>query len=658
MTRIPYRYRSIRTLCLAGAALAVLALPAGAEQTASSLPALVVTPTKTPVPLDEVGSSVTVIDRQQIEEQHYQTLPELLRAVPGLSVIQTGSDGALTSVFTRGSNSNQTLVLLNGRPIGDPSASNGAFNFAHLPLFNVEQVEVLRGPASALYGSKAIGGVINIITREGDGEPTFGSQVEIGTQNTLNTILNANGRLAGIGYDVTLSRLSTDGFSATPAKLRPPGATDEADGYDNWAGSVALDGDITPNLSASFFGAIIDTRSDLDYSPEDPNGREATRQYFADAALKGTFLDGVWQPTLSFGYSNYFRNDKDEPDAFDGIFPTSQDNDNKGWRWSAELQNDIVIDDQNTLTVGTEFEREWFKSSGTSDFGGGFVITNDSEASRDTVGVYAIHRFDWQEQFFLSSAVRFDAPENTDNAVTFTVAPAYLFKDSGTKIRGSVGTAYKAPSLYELYGFAPTSFGNAFVGNPDLEPERSFGFEVGFDQTLLDGKVTLGATYFHNHVRDAINTEFDPVTFDSTTVNNRDLTAQGAEVYIDIVPIESVRLHLDYTFTHAIFDDTDKQALRRPKHVLNGTLAIDITDELTLTGNFSLVGGRRDLDYYTGAEKDLPAYTLVNAAISYKVFDGVTAYVRAENMLDEDYETADGFQAPGLRMLAGVRVIY
>ncbi len=657
MTRNPYSYRSIRRYILAGSALLALALPVQADQTASSLPPLVVTPTKSPVPLDEVGSSITVITREQIEEQNYQTLPDLLKAVPGLSVIQSGPQGALTSVFTRGSNSNQTLVLLNGRPIGDPSAANGAFNFAHLPLFNVEQVEVLRGPASALYGSKAIGGVVNIITRQGDGDPSFGMQLEIGTQNTLNSIVNANGRLSGIGYDVTLSRLSSDGFSATPERLRPAGATDEADGYDNYAGSVALDGAITENLSASFFGAIIDTRSDLDYSPEDPNGREATRQYLADAALQGSFFDGFWQPTLSFGYSNYFRNDKDQPDAFDGIFPTSQDVDNKGWRWSAELQNDLVIDDQNTLTIGSEFEREWFQSTGSSDFGGGFVITNDSQAERDTVGVYAIHRFDWQDRFFLSSAVRFDAPQNTDNAVTFTLTPLYHLKEWGTKIRGSVGTAYKAPSLYELYGFSPTSFGNAFVGNSDLKPERSFGWEIGFDQTLIDDKVTLGATYFRNHIRDAINTEFDPMTFDSTTVNNRDLSVQGAEVYIDIVPIESVRLHLDYSFTHAILDDTGKQALRRPKHMLNCTLAIDITDELSISGNFNLVGGRRDIGYY-GGEKELLAYTVVNAAISYKLVPGVSVYARAENMLDEDYETADGFQAAGVRLLVGLRATY
>jgi vitamin B12 transporter len=262
MTRIPSVSLSLRSVCLAGAAFVALALPAAAQQAAGTLPPLVVTPTKSPVPLDEVGSSITVITREEIEAQNFQTLPDLLNAVPGLHVVQGGPQGALTSVFTRGSNSNQTLVLLNGRPIGDPSASNGAFNFAHLPLFNVEQVEVLRGPASALYGSKAIGGVINILTRQGEGEPKFGAQVEVGTQNTLNSVANANGRLAGIGYDLTLSRLATDGFSATADNLTPPGATVEADGYRNLAGSLALDAQLTETLTASFFGAILDTRAD------------------------------------------------------------------------------------------------------------------------------------------------------------------------------------------------------------------------------------------------------------------------------------------------------------------------------------------------------------------------------------------------------------
>jgi vitamin B12 transporter len=657
MTRIPSASLSLRSCCLAGAALVLLALPAAAQQSAGTLPPLVVTPTKAAVPLDEVGSSITVITREEIEEQNFQTLPDLLNAVPGLHVVQTGPQGALTSVFTRGSNSNQTLVLLNGRPIGDPSASNGAFNFAHLPLFNVEQVEVLRGPASALYGSKAIGGVINVLTRQGEGDPRFGAQVEVGTQNTLNTIANANGRLAGIGYDLTLSRLATDGFSVTADNLTPPGATVEADGYRNLAGSLALDAELTENLSVSFFGAILDTRADTDYSEEDPNGREITRQYLADAALAGSFFEGFWRPTLSFGYSNYFRNDKDAPDALDVFGPSSADVDNRGWRASAELQNDFVIDEQNTLTVGSEFERESFSAKGLSDFGGGFVVTQDSEADRDTVGVYAIHRFNWEQRLFVSSAVRFDSPENTDSAITYTLSPLYHFKETGTKLRGSVGTGYKAPSLYELYGFSPTSFGNAFVGNPDLEPERSFGWEVGFDQALFEDRLILGATYFRSRIRDAINTEFDPLTFDSTTVNNRDLAVQGAEVYLDIMPLESVRLHLDYTFTHAILDDTEKQALRRPKHQVNATLAIDLTDALTITGNALLVGGQRDIGYF-GGEKQMPAYTVINAAISYDLFDGVTAYARAENLLDEDYETADGFQAPGVRLLVGLRASY
>ena len=576
--------------------------------------------------------------------------------MPGLHVVQGGPQGALTSVFTRGSNSNQTLVLLNGRPIGDPSASNGAFNFAHLPLFNVEQVEVLRGPASALYGSKAIGGVINILTRQGEGEPKFGAQVEVGTQNTLNTIANANGRLAGIGYDLTLSRLATDGFSATADNLTPPGATVEADGYRNLAGSLALDAQLTETLTASFFGAILDTRADVDYSEEDPNGREITRQYLADAALAGSFFEGFWRPTLSFGYSNYARNDKDEPDPFDSFGPASADVDNRGWRASVELQNDFVIDAQNTLTLGSEFERESFSAKGQSDFGGGFIVTQDSEADRNSVGVYAIHRFNWEQRFFLSSAVRFDQPENSDSAITYTLSPLYHFKDSGTKVRGSVGTGFKAPSLYELYGFSPTSFGNAFVGNPDLEPERSFGWEVGLDQMLFDDRVQIGATYFRSEIEDAINTVFDS-SFNSSTVNNRDLSVQGAELYLDIVPIDSVRLNLNYTFTHTEFDDTGKQALRRPKHQVNATLAIDITDELTITGNALIVGGQRDIGYY-GGEKAMPAYTVINAAISYDLFDGVTAYARAENLLDEDYETADGFQAPGVRLLVGLRASY
>jgi len=645
--------RPILSRSLCALLLSAVSVPALAEDPGTALPPLVVTASKHPEPLDQVGASLTVVTREEIERQNYRTLPELLQNVPGLSVVQSGPQGTLTSVFTRGSNSNQTLVLLNGRPIGDPSSPNGAFNFAHLTLFDVQQVEVLRGPSSALYGSQAIGGVINIITRRGEGEPSFSGLVEAGTQGTVNAALDANGRIAGVGYDLTLSRVGTNGFSATPERYRPLGAGAEADGYSNLTGSLALDADLTENLSASLFGSIVDSRVDYDASPEDPNSHEAARQYFINGALEGAFFDGFWQPTLSFGYSLYRRNDKDAPDDFS---TTVGDVHNDGSRWSVELQNDIVVDERNLLSLGATYGRESFKSTGEQDFGGGFLLTQDSEADRGTFGLYAIDRFQWDESFFITGAARYDKTEDVDGAFTFTVAPLYRILETGTTLRGSVGTAFKAPSLYELYGYSPNSFGSAFFGNPDLKPERSFGFELGADQSFWDGRLTVGATYFNSWIDDAIVTVYLP-TFDSTTVNNRDLRAQGAEVYIDLVPIDSVRLRFDYTFTHTRFEDTDKQALRRPKHLFNGTLDIDLTDEWSITGNFMAAGGMRDVGYL-GGEFESRGYTVINAGTAYKVVDGVTLFARAENLLDEQYETADGFQADGLRLLIGLKATY
>lgn len=663
MTPIPVAVTfpsSLRRAGLAGSALLLATLAAGPEAAAqsSTLPTLVVTPTLSPVPEDEVGNSLTVITAREIEEQHYQTLPEALRSVPGLHVVQSGPNGALTSIFTRGANSNQTLVLLNGRPIGDPSAANGAFNFAHLPLFNVRQIEVLRGPASSLYGSQAIGGVINIITKGGEGEPTVGGMVEVGTRNSLTTVANANGRFEGVGFDLTLSRVHGDGFSTTPENLRPPGAVDEADGYSNLSGSLALDAEITETVSASFFGAVIDTQSDLDLDPEDPDAREVTRQYFLDASLTGSFFDGIWSPTLSAGYSDYSRNDKDQPDDLDllGFGFNSADVDNDGQRWGVELRNDFAIDENNLLTVGGKYEHEAFTAEGVQDFAG-FVITSDSEADRDTWALYGQHRFSWDDRFFLTGSLRYDLPEGSDNALTWSITPLYHHKETGTKIRGSVGTAFKAPSLYELYGFSPNNFGNAFMGNPDLEPERSFGWEVGVEQTLLEDRVIVGATWFHNDIEDAINTVFTP-SFDSTTVNNRDLKTYGVEAFIDVVPIDSVHLRLDYTFTETEFQDDGTRAFRRPRHQFNGTLAIELVDGLTVTGNLLAAGERYDLDYDTGAPIKPEAYMVVNMAVDYEVMEGVQVFARAENLLDEEYETADGFAGEGVQLFLGLRARY
>lgn len=611
---------------------------------------LVVTATGYEVPEEDLGNSLTVITRQDIEEQHFRTLPEALRTVPGVAIVQSGPMGTQTSAFTRGGNSDQTLVLLDGRPIGDPSTPNGQVDLAGIPLSNVEKIEVLRGPGASIYGSQAQAGVINIITRRGEGPVSVTAQAEFGTQNTFNQSLNANGQVEGVGFNANFNALYTDGFDITPTEYRPAGVGSERDGFREYNGSFSLNGDLSETLSASAYFGIEDARVDLDLSPEDPNSEQKTLNYFVNGTLEGRFLERRWLPKLSFGFADFDRRTTDAPDA---LSSTDIDTTQRGSRADLDFRNDFVLDRMNTVTLGAGLQRESFKQTGYSNYSG-YVIDNDSSAKRLIWAAYAQHRLNYQDWFFLTSNVRGNIVEKSDNAATFSVTPLVRIEETGTTLHGSVGTGFQAPSLYELYGYSPTSGGTAFYGNPDLKPQRNFSWEIGARQDLFGGGLGLGATYFNNHFDDAIVTVYDSA-FNSTTVNNQDIDAQGVETFVEVTPFEALYVRFDYTFTHTdVLDSEPSQALRRPKHQFNVTAAYDVTDYLQLTGNLLTVGGRQDIGYYGGYINPKP-YTVLNLAANVRILENLEAYVQGNNVTDTAYEPADGFAGPGAQAIFGVR---
>ncbi len=627
--------------------------PAAEDLPPVELDPIVVTATGFPVPQEDLGNSVSVITRQEIEEQHFRTLPEALRSVPGMAVVQSGPTGTQTSVFTRGGNANQTLVLLNGRPIGDPAAPNGQIDLAGIPLASVERIEVVRGPGASLYGSQAQAGVINIITSRGKGPLRVMGQAEFGSQNTFNQTVNASGAAAGVGYDVTFNELYTDGFDTTPARLRPAGVGSEADGFREYNGSVALDGELARGLTGRAYFGIVNSRVDLDLTPEDPNAEQNVLNYFFNGALEGNYYDGLWRPTLAFGFADFANHTTDAPDA---LSTTRIDTKQNGSRIDIDLRNDFYVDDDNIVTLGGGFQREGFRQTGYSDYGG-YIIDNDSDASRYLYNIYGQHRFSYEDWFSLTSNLRGNVVEKSGNALTYSVTPLFYLSETGTTLHGSVGSGFQAPSLYELYGYSPTNYDTAFRGNPDLDPERNFSWEIGLRQDFFDQRLGLGATYFHNTFKDAIVTIYD-ASFNATTVNNQDIKAQGVETFIETSPFESLYFRLDYTFTHSqVLDDdptTPEQAIRRPKHQINAVAAFDVTDYLQLSANLLTVAGRQDIGYYGGYVTPKP-YTVVNLNANFQILENLDAYVQINNLTDTQYEPAVGFEGPGTQGIFGVR---
>ncbi|SDF56300.1 vitamin B12 transporter [Limimonas halophila] len=641
------------TAAAAGVALTATALspdPAAAQE---QLQEIVVTPTRTPTSIERVGTSVSVIDRRTIEDRQYRTVGEALRSVPGLRMVQQGPRGTATSIFMRGANSNQTLVLLDGQRIADPSTPAGAFDFGGLTTENVQRIEVVRGAQSSLYGSGAIGGVVNIITREAKQDGVRGGiRAEAGTRETIDGSAELRGRSGEVSFAATLSGVDTDGDTVTPARLRPGGAGSEDDGHRQVKGTARLGVDLTERLELSIYGEISDSRTELDTSPEDPNSEGETRRYITNAELAGSFWDGRYRPTVRVSYSDFTRDDTNRPDA---LSQTETDTRNEGSRAGLSLENELDVHADHTLVFGASVREESFEASGFRDFGG-LRQTLQSDADATTAAAYVQDVFQLTERLSGTVGVRFDKPEDFDGQATWHLAPSYTIPATGTRLKASVGTGFKTPSLFQRFGFTPTNTGTAFRGNPNLDAEESFSWEIGVEQRVLDERVRAGVTYFQSDVDDGVVTVFD-ANFNSTTVNNEDLDIQGVESFLAVTPVPALNVRVDHTYLDAENADTGQRLVRRPRHKLNLEARWQPGARWTLTGGLRAIAGGTDIGF-TGGRVDLDDHVVARAAARYRLNDRVALTARVENLTDTDYEVADGFKGPGVEGFVGTRVSF
>ncbi|MCW5729901.1 MAG: TonB-dependent receptor [Alphaproteobacteria bacterium] len=633
----------MRTTALLSLA-AFIALPAAAQEGTPQGGDIVVTATRIPLPAEQVASSVTVIDQAELERRQIRNVADAIRAAPGLYLAQNGGAGKQARAFLRGAESRHTLVLVDGIEIQDPSSPDGAYDFQHLDATDIERIEVLRGPQSSLYGSDAIGGVVNIITRRGKGPPAATASIEGGSFFTHAERAGISGSQGPFHYRLNVGYLRSEGTSVTPKRLRPAGARAERDGYENLTVSSRFGVDIADNAEINVALRYVDTESELDVRPEDPNSIERTNQFFGRVEGKASLFGDRLDSKLGFSYTLYDRRDRDPADRLSADFSRAN---NRSSKEKFDWQNDIRITDAHTLTLGLETERESARAD--SRFSSGFASRTDEDA-RTNAG-FAQLQSGFFERFFVTGSVRVDDHENFAAEPTWRIAPAYLLRETGTKFKGSYGTGYRAPTLFQLHG--ASFFGNfgIFNGNPDLKPETSRGFDVGFEQTLWQGRIVFGASYFQTRIRDLI--DFNQ-TF-SSLVNIDRTRTEGVESFISLRPFDSLEIRIDHTYADSKNEETDQQLLRRPRN--KGSLAIDWRPvekaSVSLTGLH--VGRRTDVDAVTFARKRTDAYTVFNLAGSYDILPSLTLFARIENLFDKDYEDPDGFRRPGIAAFGGLR---
>ncbi|MBM3617048.1 MAG: TonB-dependent receptor [Alphaproteobacteria bacterium] len=615
---------------LATASLVLLAPAASAQESIAQLSPVIVTANRTPTAADKVASSVTVITAEEIKTRQLQTLPDVLNSVPGLQVVQAGGPGAQTSVFMRGANSNHTKVIIDGIEVNDPGSPSGAFTFTQIPVEDIARVEVLRGPQSGLYGSDAIGGVISIITKTGKGKPRVTASVEGGSHSTHRESAGISGSEGKINYAFNFSNFHSGDTKATPRNLVVAGNARNEDRFDNTAFSTKLGAHVTETLAIGIIGRYAETDADFtqdDFIGVEPFASNTQEQYvytraFADLSTFGGKLDHTFG--VSYGESRRTTVDPSPLTFTPFAFFT-------GERTGADWQGKWYASESQTVVLGLEHENE--------SVGGG-VEANVSTNS----GVVELQS-QITDNLFNALSIRHDDHGTFGGETTWRIAPSYHIPETGTKLKATYGTGFKAPTLSQLFD---TTFGS---NNPNLEAEESKGFDLGFEQAVLGDKVTFGSTYFQNDIENLIT--FGP-GFVLANINKAE--TRGFESFVRYQPINTLTLQADHTFTIAQDETTTFQLLRRPKHKASLTGTWNATDAATLSATALYIGeftdGSRDFSVPRLKADD---YVLLNLAASYKLGSGITAFGRVDNVLNDTYENPVGFEHPGIGFFLGLR---
>ena len=635
----PERHPSARPFPAKSIFLGIALVGAGAALAADpdALQQVVVTATRVPTPVSEVASSITVVTAEEIDARQLRTFANVLKEIPGLNVVQTGGPGGVTSVFMRGTNSNHTKVLVDGIDISDPSNSTGAFDFGQLLTQDIERVEVLRGPQSGLYGSDAIGGVINVITKSGAGALKFTGALEGGSFDTFNQAGTVSGSADAFHYSASVSHYHAGSVPVTPLDLLQPGEARNNDYDDNLTFSTKLGLDVTQNFDLGLvarYGDIHLHTTGENYSFDPPylgypapeQTTAATTEYFTRLTGHLVSFEGALEQTLGFAYTH---------DRTSTVEPQTPAALNTGERRKVDWQGNIKAAATETVVLGAEYERD--------------EIDQPINANVHIASGYAELQSQLGEHWFSAVNVRYDDNSRFGSKVTYRFAPAWVIAETDTKLKASVGTGFKAPTLSELYQDFPPSF----FANPNLKPETDTGFDAGFEQGFAHDAVRFGVTYYYIRIRDLITTD----TTGTTYANVGRATTDGIESFLSYQPFTRLTLRADYTYTEATDEVTHLELLRRPKHKADFDASWQATDawqaSLDVLWVGSWVDGNRD---FSVPRLDAPGYTTVNLATSFDLTPHLALFGRIENLFDRHYQNPVGFLQPSIGAFAGVKV--
>ena len=608
---------------------------------------IVVTADRLPEPVARVGVSISVLDAADIRTRQTDDVVDLLRTVPGVTIARSGGVGAQASVFIRGASSDQSVALIDGVKVNDPSSPGGGFNFGELLTGNIARIEVLRGPSSVLWGSQAIGGVVNIITAPPTDDLQIDGRAEYGYRNTGQFVGNISGKAGPLSASAGAGYFRTDGISAFDERL----GGREKDGYRNIGANANLSLALSEAVSVDARGYYSDGRVDTDgfappsYAFGDTREYTLSREFIGYGGFNATLFDGRFRNRIGFAYTDLRRRSYDPDPVQTETFAANGRNER------LEYQGVLEVATAVQATFGAE--REVSRAT-TSSFG---APAQAGRAELDSgYGQLVVTPF---TGLTATGGARYDRHDRFGSATSLAGSVVYSPNDGTTTLRASYSEGFKAPTLYELQG----DYGNLL-----LRPERARGWDAGVTQRAVEGRIEASATYFHRASRDLIDFVSCAAPLSGICVNRPFGTydnvlrasAEGAELTLDVRPVDPLRLQVNYTYTSAIdrspgSNTFGNRLARRPAQSVNAVVDYRWSFGLTTGATVTHVGGSFD---DAGNTRRLAGYVLADVRATFPVSRLVEIYGRVENLFDEHYETAFGYGTPGRAAYGGIRVSY
>jgi len=596
------------------------------EENQAAAEPVVVTATRTGIPLDQLPASVSLISSQDLDEKQIERVSDALRELPGLNVVQTGTPGQLTSVFMRGLPSEDMQVLLDGVPINQGLA--GQFDFANLTTDDIDRIEIARGPQSTVYGPRALAGVVQIFTKQGTGEPSVTFSSEGGSYDTFRETLQSDGKIDNFDYSIGASRLDTD-------NARPNNEYRNTSGISNvgWSPNEQL------RIGGLFAYSESETGNPNTIFDPRPIDHFLTEKWFIAPHVDLQLADW-WHQKLIFDYDHERQVNDPNQDGFVG--PTRA----LFVRTTVDYQNDLRPTSWLTLTSGFFFSRVTAGQERpfvSQAFGPQPTFISDET---DEIAGF-LETTVKLDNFILVAGGRIDHFNQSGGVWTYRIATSYKIDQTNTTLHSSVAT-----------GFSPASSQDKIFGNNfGLKPEKDLGWDIGFEQRLWENRVTLDASYFHNDLSNVIG--FNGLF---KTLNLGAAETQGLEAELHAQPIANLALTASYTYLEAektssadISQPKGARLPRRPRNEIYVSASYLWCKKLRTTVSAKWVNAREELRFGE-PNFDIEDYNFVNFAAEYEINQHLSVFGRIDNLTNEHYSEVFGFPNLGRAVYGGLKL--